>query len=552
MFTDLDAAALCRALYFFDSDAPLAWDFLDLSDKATGIAWGARADGNGIDNLVFRGTSNIQDALRDIELLPAIPKDPRYAPIGEVHSGFFEEVPRVVDTILARNPKGNIRIMGHSLGAAHAHLVAECLARWGIEAPVFLFGEPPSTKKNPRSARSWVNGVDPVTAPPLWPYTRRKDLLVLNEPPQPDDDWGPWIGFHHIEKYQSGLAKMQAPAPVTPAVKDAVMADTFDTAFQNLLGWEGGYGNAAHDDGGPTNLGVVQAEYDAYRKRKGLLPQSVRYIARAEAEDIYRGEYWDATLCGQMNPGVANCVFDADVNSGDRRGVEWLQQAINRVTGKPFVTVDGKPGPATVAAANQLPPDKIIDAILDIRLAFMKVCRNSEGELLWPHFGHGWNDRIIGVRKQSHALAGLPDPVSPLPSQSSTQPMEPAMTAANTVSAAVPVATAGVNVSTGSLASNIFGTIFSTVVTIGAPLLGALQGTSTGQYVAAGLFGIAGLGSLVTHVYQMVTNNSNASNNTIATIQSVSNGAAQILATVQAASAKTGPAAVNPTPAAAS
>ena len=574
-FSDYDAASLCRSLYAFAGDAPIVWDFLDLSDTKTGIAWGVKAGENGVDNLVLRGTSDFQDAWRDIELFPAKPSG-RYAPIGEVHGGFFEDVPRVVDTILARNPKGNICIMGHSLGAAHAQLVSECLACWGMEVPVFLFGEPPSTRKDPRSARSWCNGSDPITAPPLWPYTRRKGLLMLNEPPADDDDWGEFAGWHHIEKYQAGLAKLQAPAPIIVNTEEAAMTDVFDTAFQNLLGWEGGYGNAAHDDGGPTNLGVIQTEYDAYRKRVGELPQSVKYITKAEAEDIYRNEYWDATLCGRMNPGVANCVFDADVNSGDRRGVEWLQAAINQVCGKPFVTVDGKPGPATVAAANQFPPDKIIDALLNIRLAFMKVCRNKEGELLWPTFGRGWNDRIIGVRKQSHALAGLPAPAAPLaaaassptPSQlppaqpsnlTSSKTMEPAMTAAaTTVSATVPVASSSVVIPTTINNLMTFITMAATFITTSGIDFTSVVGTLSHGNFWAGLLA-TGAAAAVKHV--MVTNSNSATISAIANAASagasiVANAASAVQSAAaqatQAGSVFTSAASANPTTAAAS
>src|SRR6185312_6585807 len=125
---------------------------------------------------------------------------------------------------------------------------------------------------------------------------------------------------------------------------------SFEISFQNLLGWEGGFGDNPHDAGGATNLGVIQTEYDAYRDRKKLPRQSVAKITENEAMEIYRNEYWDATLCDEFNPGVANCLFDSDVNSGDKRGVQWLQGAINQLSGRNAVAVDGVAGPKTVAA----------------------------------------------------------------------------------------------------------------------------------------------------------------------------------------------------------
>jgi lysozyme family protein len=180
----------------------------------------------------------------------------------------------------------------------------------------------------------------------------------------------------------------------------------FDQAFKNLLCWEGGYGDNLKDPGGPTNLGVTQVEYDFYRHGKGLLTQSVRHITIAEAEEIYRNEYWQPTRCSDLNPGVGDALFDADVNSGDRRGVKWLQQAINRISGKAPIAVDGVCGDITIMYANAIIPSVLISTMLILRLAFMKVARNSKtGALLWDEFGHGWQVRIDGVRKQACAMA---------------------------------------------------------------------------------------------------------------------------------------------------
>ena len=195
------------------------------------------------------------------------------------------------------------------------------------------------------------------------------------------------------------------------------MADIFDIAFTNLLGWEGGYGYNAKDPGGPTKYGVIQTEYDASRRKKGLPPQSVANITIPEAEEIYRIEYWDAIRCGELNPGVADATFDADVNSGDRRAVTWLQEAINQVSGKPGIAVDGSCGPITVANANASDPAKLIDAMLSLRLAFMHAARNPKtGAALWLTFGHGWQSRINGVRVQAQKLADAEPASAPIPS----------------------------------------------------------------------------------------------------------------------------------------
>ena len=604
MFSDFDAASLCRSLYFFKGDEPLDWDFLDLSNTTTGIAWGVKSGPDGVDNLVFRGTSNIQDGLRDIELLPVTPKDQRYAPLGEVHGGFFEEVPRVVDAILARNPRGNIRLIGHSYGAAHAYLVSECLACWGIEAPAFLFGEPPSTKKIPRPARSWVNGGDIIAAPPFWPYAVRSDPLRLNEPPSADDDW-PWpLSWHHVELYQSGLAKLQAPAPVivqparlpvtlTLTASQKTVCERIINAFETGSA-RGDYGCISIFHDGPhecrqitygrsqtTEYGnlaeLVQmyasaggefstdlAPYAALVGKRPLVDDAKfkNLLIRAGREDPMMQETQDAFFDkryfqpaqkwaedhGFTLPLSMLVVYDSFVHSGEI--LPFLRSSFSEKTPsdggdeKLWITAYVK------ARQNWLATNArtILHATVYRTQCFLTEIARGNWELSQlPIFAHG-------VRIDDAPFSHVP-PAAPSITQPASKPTEPVMTAAATTAAhTAPVAaTAGVNVSTASLVSNLIGTLMSSIVTIGAPLLGIMQGTTTGQYIAAGLFGIAGLGGVITHVYQMVTNNSQASNNTIAAINAVSSGAAQILATVQAASAHAGTAVqANPTPAAAS
>ena len=178
----------------------------------------------------------------------------------------------------------------------------------------------------------------------------------------------------------------------------------FGQSLPFLLPWEGGYGNNPHDPGGATNKGVIQKEYDAFRQRKGLVERSVAAITPDEVYEIYLTEYWTPLRCDDLNPGVANAVFDSGVNSGISKGALWLQQAINSVAGTIIIPEDGKIGDATVAASFKFPAGDIIDRLLAIRLAFLKRLGT------WQYFGGGWSDRIIGVRKQSHDLAALPEP----------------------------------------------------------------------------------------------------------------------------------------------
>lgn len=143
--------------------------------------------------------------------------------------------------------------------------------------------------------------------------------------------------------------------------------------------------------------GVTQATYDGYRRTKGLTPRSVKYLTPAECEDCYRVLYWDKVCGDQLPKGIDFCVFDAAVNSGTPRAEKWLQQAINRVAGKRRLIEDGAIGFATIDASDDYPAEKVIEAMIDLRLGFMRIAKNTKtGALLWPIFGGGWSNRLLG------------------------------------------------------------------------------------------------------------------------------------------------------------
>jgi lysozyme family protein len=149
------------------------------------------------------------------------------------------------------------------------------------------------------------------------------------------------------------------------------MADNFEHCLSVTLKWEGGYSNHPDDPGGPTMKGVIQREYDAWRKRLGNHPRPVRQIGEDELREIYRGEYWDAMGCDDLPTGMDLCVFDAAVNSGVGRAKAWLTSAQD------------------------------IDAFCETRLAFLQHLGR-----LWRVFGAGWRRRVEGIRNEARVMAG--------------------------------------------------------------------------------------------------------------------------------------------------
>lgn len=168
-------------------------------------------------------------------------------------------------------------------------------------------------------------------------------------------------------------------------------------ALARVLVHEGGYVNNPRDPGGPTNKGVTQRVYDAYRKGKGLTARSVKGITSQEVEAIYDRQYWDAVKGDQLPAGVDYVVFDGAVNSGPGRSIMWLQQALRPAYAGP---IDGVMGIGTLAAVNaNTNHDALIGRICDARMNFLRHLGT------FSTFGRGWTARVSEVRSIGQAWA---------------------------------------------------------------------------------------------------------------------------------------------------
>ena len=124
----------------------------------------------------------------------------------------------------------------------------------------------------------------------------------------------------------------------------ASMTLDFQRCLRFVLQKEGGFVDHPADRGGATNRGITQGTYDDWRKRRGLLPQSVRLLTDDEVAAIYRRDYWDKVRADELPAPVNLVVFDDAVNSGVNRAARRLQKACK-------VATDGAIGPRTIAAA---------------------------------------------------------------------------------------------------------------------------------------------------------------------------------------------------------
>ena len=101
----LDLAKLCQQTY--GNEPPLP------TQSCNGVVWAAQGD-----VIAFRGSESEQDWLRDFEATTF-----NHPQLGKVESGFFEGIQQTFAWLVKNGPKNPV-FTGHSLGGAHAALIA--------------------------------------------------------------------------------------------------------------------------------------------------------------------------------------------------------------------------------------------------------------------------------------------------------------------------------------------------------------------------------------------------------------------------------------------
>ncbi len=168
-------------------------------------------------------------------------------------------------------------------------------------------------------------------------------------------------------------------------------SDRFNLCLPYILKEEGGNDDDPHDPGGRTSRGIIQREYDAYRKSLGEQPKDVWTASDAEVADIYHQQYW-LPWCPQMPPGVDLCFFDMGVNSGPVRAIKLLQRALG-------VADDGHIGIITSTAVRNSNPIKLVSDYSDERRAFYRSLKT------FKYFGKGWLNRTSTIEQVALKMA---------------------------------------------------------------------------------------------------------------------------------------------------
>jgi lysozyme family protein len=130
-------------------------------------------------------------------------------------------------------------------------------------------------------------------------------------------------------------------------------------------GWDT-YTDRAADRGGPTRWGITEATLKrwygkewAVGDRGGIFPKHPSQLGEWPAFYIYEQEFINAPGFDKItNDRLRYLMVDCGVLHGPGRATKWLQRALG-------VVADGKIGPVTLLALDQVPPPTV----------YMRVCR---------------------------------------------------------------------------------------------------------------------------------------------------------------------------------
>lgn len=146
----------------------------------------------------------------------------------------------------------------------------------------------------------------------------------------------------------------------------------FNTAFDRLLGHEGGYVNDPDDPGGETNWGISKRSYPNV---------DIKNLTRPAAAAIYMRDFWEPL--GNADSAIKYQVFDFAVNGGLSTGLRKLQAAVG-------VADDGHWGPHSAAALAAMEKNDVLLRFNAQRLRYYTSLKNRDKYLA------GWVNRVAG------------------------------------------------------------------------------------------------------------------------------------------------------------
>lgn len=171
-----------------------------------------------------------------------------------------------------------------------------------------------------------------------------------------------------------------------------------ENLVEYILKWEGGYVDHPNDPGGATNMGVtigtaksLGLKYDKNKDGK-ITKADIKLLTKKDAMEIMKYHYWDKCKADQItSQAVANILVDWFWMSGVN-----ATKGIQRLVG---VNVDGKIGPASLAAINKQNEKDLVERLYEARRQFYKTIISRNSKL--KSFEKGWTNRLNDLIKHN-------------------------------------------------------------------------------------------------------------------------------------------------------
>lgn len=184
-----------------------------------------------------------------------------------------------------------------------------------------------------------------------------------------------------------------------------MVASSWPATYKMVRAEEGGNDDDPQDHGGRTSRGIIQREYDSWRRMNHLATRDVWTAGEDEIEAIYKTQYWEP-YCDRLPAGIDVEYFDMAVISGPHRGALTLQAALG-------VVQDGRIGIVTLETARNSEYAATITKISALRRSFYR-------RLGQRRFLQGWLNRVnicegVALRVLHDSKPASAPAVPPLP-----------------------------------------------------------------------------------------------------------------------------------------
>jgi lysozyme family protein len=192
------------------------------------------------------------------------------------------------------------------------------------------------------------------------------------------------------------------------------MQQDLQTAFADILQWEGGWTQSPAEPGGASNWGVSMITFGDYRKKHGLAAPTfddLKALTQNDAIAIYQENWVSKIDFDDIPVGVDLQLLNISINLGLVGGISLLQQELNiPITGKmDNLTI------ATLQGYNTIPKQASLAA--DLGAAWLVNKSHDED---WYKYHAGWSNRANSITNACLAMINGEIPITTAPTTGST------------------------------------------------------------------------------------------------------------------------------------